>query len=293
NGNDTDGCTDRCEATCTKDADCDDGNQCNGKETCNASRVCEAGNSISCDDGNPCTDDSCVPASGICSHEGRDDGLSCGSGKICLAQSCKTSVCGDHYVDSAKSEECDDGKDGDNADGCKDDCKFTCKTNADCNDQNACTTDTCNLATHTCANTAITCNDSDACTSDTCAPATGCVYTFIDEDHDGYSPNTCKAGGPYANKGGDCRDTGTNAAAVNPGVTAFFTVDHGVPGLKAFDYNCSGTAEAQYITIFAGGTCSSPVNQGWLNTTIAPACGQSGTYRVCGFGDSTRIQPCH
>ncbi|MEZ4373791.1 MAG: hypothetical protein R3B07_23420 [Polyangiaceae bacterium] len=257
-------------------------------------RVCEAGNSISCDDGNPCTDDSCVPASGICSHEGRDDGLSCGSGKICLAQSCKTSVCGDHYIDSAKSEECDDGKDGDNADGCKDDCKFTCKTST----QTA-TTRTPARRTRTTPPRTPAATPLSPVTTETLAPRTAvhpppaASIPSSTRTWTATRQTRAKRAAPCANKGGDCRDTGTNAAAVNPGVTAFFTVDHGVPGLKAFDYNCSGTAEAQYTTIFAGGTCSSPVNQGWLNTTIAPACGQSGTYRVCGFGDSTRIQPCH
>ncbi|MCB9585996.1 MAG: hypothetical protein H6718_11400 [Polyangiaceae bacterium] len=293
NGDDTDGCTDECKATCTVDADCDDGDACNGKETCSADNKCELGQAVNCDDGNPCTADSCVMANGSCAHESLDDGAACGTGKICLSTSCKTSVCGDRYVDSAKGEECDDGKDGDNTDGCKDDCKFTCKTNTDCNDDNACTNDVCNTTTHTCTNTTITCNDSDACTADSCAPATGCVYTFIDEDKDGYSPNQCKAGGPYANKGGDCRDTGTNAAVVNPGVTGYFTVDHGVPGVTSYDYNCSGSSEAQYTKVFAGGSCTTPVNQGWLNTTLPPACGQSGTYRICGLGDSTRVQACH
>ncbi|MCA9647323.1 MAG: hypothetical protein KC492_41825, partial [Myxococcales bacterium] len=270
NGNDTDGCTDQCEATCTKDADCDDGNQCNGKETCSAARICEAGTSVSCDDGNPCTDDACIPASGACSHQGRDDGLSCGSGKICLAESCKTSVCGDRYVDSAKGEECDDGKDGDNADGCKDDCKFTCKTNTDCNDQNACTTDTCNPTTHTCTNATITCaNDGDACSSDACDVVAGCNYPLIDADGDGFSAATCKVGGKYATKGGDCDDTDARAF---PGQTQYFSTARAKGG---FDFNCDGSESQRYTQTRANGCGFFDV---WNTYSSAPACGVSEYY---------------
>jgi hypothetical protein len=45
-----------------------------------------------------------------------------------------------------------------------------------CNDNNPCTTDTCDPASG-CVFTPITCNDNNACTTDTCDPATGCVFT--------------------------------------------------------------------------------------------------------------------
>src|SRR6185503_12350768 len=49
-----------------------------------------------------------------------------------------------------------------------------------CNDNIACTTDTCDVATG-CAHIPvdITCNDNIACTTDTCNAATGCVNTPI------------------------------------------------------------------------------------------------------------------
>ncbi|MCK9419797.1 MAG: hypothetical protein M0R70_10510 [Nitrospirae bacterium] len=47
-----------------------------------------------------------------------------------------------------------------------------------CNDNNACTIDTCNTATG-CVYTPIVCNDNNACTIDTCNPSVGCVYTPI------------------------------------------------------------------------------------------------------------------
>ncbi len=45
-----------------------------------------------------------------------------------------------------------------------------------CDDNDACTTDTCDAATG-CAHAAVTCNDNNACTTDTCDPAEGCRFT--------------------------------------------------------------------------------------------------------------------
>ncbi len=51
-----------------------------------------------------------------------------------------------------------------------------CTSDADCNDSNACTTDTCNTATGQCSNPAIVCDDNDACNGlESCDTATGCV----------------------------------------------------------------------------------------------------------------------
>ena len=52
-----------------------------------------------------------------------------------------------------------------------------------CNDNNACTTDSCVPGTG-CVYTPISCYDGNACTTDTCNPATGCQYIAI----------TCPAG---------------------------------------------------------------------------------------------------
>ena len=52
-----------------------------------------------------------------------------------------------------------------------------CHNDAECNDNDACTTDTCE--NNQCVHTPVVCNDSDPCTVDTCDPATGCVHTEI------------------------------------------------------------------------------------------------------------------
>ncbi|MCK9418061.1 MAG: hypothetical protein M0R70_01630 [Nitrospirae bacterium] len=46
-----------------------------------------------------------------------------------------------------------------------------------CNDDDACTTDTCDEGTGVCGHTAIVCNDNNNCTVDACNTATGCVFT--------------------------------------------------------------------------------------------------------------------
>jgi len=57
--------------------------------------------------------------------------------------------CGNLVVD--EGEECDDGKNGNPDDGCKDDCTFSCHQDADCNNGNVCDgEETCNTENHRC-----------------------------------------------------------------------------------------------------------------------------------------------
>jgi hypothetical protein len=65
-----------------------------------------------------------------------------------------------------------------------------CTTNADCNDNNACTTDSCHLGV--CVNTPITCNDNNACTIDTCDAQIGCVNTpRVCNDNNACTTDSC------------------------------------------------------------------------------------------------------
>jgi len=50
-----------------------------------------------------------------------------------------------------------------------------CQTDEDCDDQSACTTDTC--ANGECVHADVTCFDQDQCTDDSCNPTSGCVFT--------------------------------------------------------------------------------------------------------------------
>jgi hypothetical protein len=48
-----------------------------------------------------------------------------------------------------------------------------------CNDNNLCTTDTCDPATGSCVHTQLSCDDNDTCTADSCDQAVGCVHTLV------------------------------------------------------------------------------------------------------------------
>ena len=127
--------TGSCEPTpCTSDADCDDGDACT-TDTCNAG-VCSS-TDVSCDDKNLCTIDWCDPFTGCVNMP-----KWCSPGEACDPA---TGNCG----------------------------MGPCTIDADCNDWNDCTTDTCNAGV--CENAPVSCDDANACTIDFCNSYGGCV----------------------------------------------------------------------------------------------------------------------
>jgi hypothetical protein len=117
---------------------CTDGNPCTVSDTCSAGTC--AGVAKGCDDSNACTTDSCDGASGNCLHVAVTDGTSCDAdGSVCTPyDSCKTGVC-----------------------------KLAAKIN--CNDANACTTDSCDPKTG-CGHLAVA--DGLACSGGVCETGT-------------------------------------------------------------------------------------------------------------------------
>ncbi len=109
-------CDDMCRWGCTADDDCaGDGNICNGEEFCDmAAHVCDRRDPLV-------------------------DGTECGMDPrmICLGGSCQASVCGDRFLDIVM-EECDDGRDGDQANGCNDMCEYSCHESSECDDGQVC-----------------------------------------------------------------------------------------------------------------------------------------------------------
>src|SRR5205809_1008642 len=94
---------------------CSDGNVCNGAETCQAG-ACTPGSALNCADANPCTTDTCDPVAG-CQHTALANGTPCPDGDLCNGvETCQAGVC-------------------------------TGGTPLGCNDNNACTTDSCDPAT--------------------------------------------------------------------------------------------------------------------------------------------------
>jgi photosystem II stability/assembly factor-like uncharacterized protein len=151
----TDSCTaasGHCVFTPTVGAPCNTGDLCTNGGICsttpgNPTPSCVG--SPKCDDGNSCTADHCNPATGACSNPP----ILCDDGNPCTADSCQGGTC----VSVAVSGACDDG--------------------------NRCTIgDTCVLgpAGSVCQGTAVNCNDSNACTTDSCDPVTGgCVHASV------------------------------------------------------------------------------------------------------------------
>jgi hypothetical protein len=101
----SDGCEGTCQFTCDGNDDCDNGLVCDGAEACVEHR-CAEGTPAS--DGTPCSTDEV--ASGVC-HP-------------LPSPVCQAAECGNGVRDA--EEECDDGRNGDDADGCGDDCLRAC-----------------------------------------------------------------------------------------------------------------------------------------------------------------------
>ena len=80
---------DTCKFSCANAAACDDGNPCNGAETCDPVTATNGGMGHKCNAGTP-----------------ESDGTACGTGKVCRAQVCQSSTCGDGVVDP-RTESCD------------------------------------------------------------------------------------------------------------------------------------------------------------------------------------------
>ncbi len=209
---------------------CDDGNPAEGDG-------CEADCTFSCESMADCPDDTetcngvptCGATSHACESEALADTTACtvvGSAEagVCRGGVCRSGVCPNDILEPG--EECDDNNAVDD-DGCDADCTFTCETDEDCQDGDACNgSEVCDTAAHTCsAGPPPVCDDMDACTNDSCDVDIGCVAAsvLVDADTDGYFAITATCGGD------DCDDA---SAMRNPGA---------VEGCgSTTDLNCDG-----------------------------------------------------
>ncbi len=161
---------------------CIDGNPCTAADKCKDG-VC-LGVPSQCDDANPCTDDSCTASSG-CQHKANgvacSDADACTDKDVCANGTCAGksvvcddgNACSDDFCDkkagcsaNPNGAPCDDG----NACTVKDACKAgVCGGYLQCNDNNLCTTDTCDKGSCAYLPNAFECSDGNACTTgDTC-----------------------------------------------------------------------------------------------------------------------------
>ena len=185
-------CTGTPVCECKQDADCvDDGNLCNGVPFCD-SNVCviDPLTVVLCEAGTQCTQNSCNPDTGSC--EGNPlDGKPCDAGNCLQAGACQGGAC------EAQPVVCDDDN-GCTSDSCDQEtglCAFAPETGEPCDDGNVCTlADSCQDGA--CAAGPIDdCNDGKPCTFDSCAPDTGCAYkAVICDDGSACTDDSCAPG---------------------------------------------------------------------------------------------------
>ena len=161
---------------------------------------CVGGPQIPCDDGNPCTADACDPSTGKCSstpHSGPcDDGDKCTGEDLCVGGECvgeAPTLCYD-------GNPCTDDK-CDSTLGC-----FHNFNGSDCDDGDACSPDSVCAKGQCVPVTVLACNDNNDCTTDTCDPAEGCVFTKIAGCGPCESVEECDDGNPCT--GDSCGKSG-------------------------------------------------------------------------------------
>ena len=166
---------------------CDDGDACTQGDSC-AGAVCK-GSSKNCDDSNACTTDQCDAKTGDCAHIAQtnttcDDGKPCTKGDICSNGTCAGTLL-----------QCNDGNPctSDNCDPLTGNCGYVpLADGATCSDLNQCTTgDKCVAGACKGFDWQATgqCDDKNACTTDSCQPGGGCIHIPADG-------KTCDDGNP-------------------------------------------------------------------------------------------------
>ncbi len=200
-------------------APCDDGNPCTVDDTC-TDGAC-LGAPLDVDDDNVCTDDGCDPASGPFHTVNTlpcDDGDACTVGDVCADGLC---TAGPDPLDCDDQNQCTSDS-CDAATGCV----HATTDGADCDDQDACTEgDTCHE--DTCLGAAVDCDDGNACTADSCDPADGCHNDLI-------VSGTCR---PHIVVTYPPRGATIAGDPANPIVTVTGTVSSGAGPITSFTIN--------------------------------------------------------
>ena len=244
--------TDKCVAgVCTggNQMNCDDKDPCT-TDSCDPFTGCvhsPASDAVCTDDGNKCTQDLCKD--GTCQHPQANDGTACADdGQACTLDQCKVGVCVHTPADGLPCT--DDGK------PCTDDvCKAGACTHTNgsgaCEDGNQCT------AGDTCMNGTClpgpqkSCNDNNPCTTDSCNPsvAGGCVYANND-----YA--ACNVAGSSDCPVGQCAG---GFCSSKPNITCSTEVQTDLCGSQPVAGTC--TASGKCVPTKAGNTaCTIPCN---------------------------------
>ncbi|MBI5610295.1 MAG: hypothetical protein HY902_15565 [Deltaproteobacteria bacterium] len=173
-----DGSSAQASKRCQVPADC--GNPCT--RSC-VDHVCQAVAATSCDDGNPCTSDDCDKASG-CTHLANaatcSDGDGCSDPDLCQGGHCTSGpprTCDDQ--NPCTSDTCQAGTCGHSA------------TGGPCSDGDACTLGEACAGGACSGGLLVSCDDGLTCTADSCDSKNGCSHTA--------GSGTCSDGDPCTN----------------------------------------------------------------------------------------------
>jgi MYXO-CTERM domain-containing protein len=208
----------------TAGTSCSDGDVCNGVEVCDAAGVCQAGQALACADADPCTIDTCDKVSG-CQHATAADGASCSDGDACNgAETCQAGVC-----TSGAAPSCDDQNpcttdSCDKAKGCQ---HAAVSDGTACGDGDVCNGDEVCVAGACSAGTPLDCADTDPCTVDTCDQTSGCQHAAAAEGatcSTGACSGACTSGACVCGTGGAGGGTGgaTGGAGGTTSTTSTF-----------------------------------------------------------------------
>ena len=217
-----------------------DSNACTSGDACFGGQ-CLAGAPSKCSDSNGCTDDSCDPLKGCVYVPNKSvcdaDASACTQGDACVNGSCipgKQVVCNDN-------EACT-----------KDSCDIATGqcTNAplsqSCSDSNVCTTgDACGTdavsGKYTCvAGKTSACDDSNPCTTDLCDPTKGCSNVV-----DATQKAPCYDGDPKTKDKGQCKSgVATCGSDGKPGACVGQVLPAGSDPCDGVDNNCDGIVDA-------------------------------------------------
>lgn len=183
---------------CNSDADCDKSDLC-------APEMCQDGecvpDAVVCDDNDDCTDDNCDPATGKCDSVPSADGTVCDGGVACKEAACKAGKC---IVggDAPDMTSCEDGN------PCTD--NSVCIIGScgagdplDCDDMDACTSDSCDIASGGCVNKPVAgnvpCDDGNACTTNDACVSGACQGKALAAGASCDDGNPCTLGGTCQN----------------------------------------------------------------------------------------------
>ncbi len=197
---------------CQIDGDCaskEDGNLCNGTLFCDvsipAAKACKIkpGSIVTCDAGKDtaCATAQCAPLTGQCGMVNKTDAIPCNDSSLCTSgDACKTGLCTGTQANCEDNNPC-------TTDSCAADkgCVHAPASGPGCDDGDVCTTsDTC--ANGICKGAAKNCDDANACTTDSCDKSLGCQHVNTTAACD--DGNGCTVGD--ACSGGTCKGTAKN-----------------------------------------------------------------------------------